>query len=283
MVDKFSTLYLQRGQSVSDSARLRGRLNALFNQVAERYADVFRRRFEIETGTSIRWQHGRWQFEEMWRSAEIRDVLDAVTVMYKVIADAEHLTPANMRSGSIANEWVAEVGRAMREENVGYTVDKNGVVHFFVDQEFEKNRVSALAGLTGSRLGAVNAAFLDAYRHLDATPPDTKAAVRSMFEALETMSKLIVPSADRLTKNLCNQKLKEAALGAVGGDEVQQEALGQMFASLGYWVEGVHQYRHGQRAEEPVAPDVRTAVLILSSGASHLRHLVQIEQQLRSS
>ena len=46
-----------------------------------------------------------------------------------------------------------------------------------------------------------------------------------------------------------------------------------MCNSLGLWVEAVHNYRHGQRAEEPVAPSVDTAVLILSVGAAHLRQL----------
>jgi hypothetical protein len=81
-----------------------------------------------------------------------------------------------------AEKWKSFVVRVLREENVGYTVDHQCGVHYFVDEEFERNRASTLAVLGHPRYLSMRAAFDDAYRHMDSNPRDTKASVRSMFE-----------------------------------------------------------------------------------------------------
>jgi len=254
--------------------RFRRRLAAYFGEyVIETHSFYCRQLFERETGGKVPRYGSGWSFPELFKSSELRDVLDAITITFRTLH--------TYKGVESATRWREFVSRAMREENVGYSLDDKCVVHFYVDQEFERNRAAAVAALDAPQFGGVRAAFDDAYRHLDADPRDTKAAARSIFEALEIMAKLIVPDAPRLTRNLCVQKLREACISAAGVDTTEQRVLGDLFTSLGYWVDGVHDYRHGQPGHESVAPSEQTAVLILSTGTAYLRELASL--QLRRS
>jgi hypothetical protein len=267
-MSRFSQLYLDRGKATRDNVRFRRRLAAYFSETHE---DSLGRScinaYQRETGAEVKWSSSGLMFSSVFRDAEIRDVLDAITVVYDVLRGSRYSPTVDPM------KWRAFVARVLHEENVGYRVDQACVVHFHVDEEFERNRAAALSTLELPQLQGVRAAFEDAYRHLDADPQDAKASVRSMFEAVEMLAKLIVPSAERLTRSLCVQKLKDAVLAVSPQDQTQQESMAQSFASLGYWVEAAHEYRHGQRSEEAVAPSEDYAVLLVSTGTAHLRHL----------
>ncbi len=265
-VNRFSQLYLERGVPIRDSARFRHRLAAYFGERLDKEHNFdCRQTFERETGTAVPFSGTRWVFADVFKKAELRDVLDAITIVFLVLTAKSWPRQAS--------QWRAFVARAMQEENLGYRLDEMCVVHFHVDQEFERNRASTLSVLELPSYGAVRASFEDAYRHLDADPQDTKAACRSIFESIETMAKLIVPGADRLTRNLCVQKLKEACISVAPADATEREVLANMFTSLGYWVEAMHDYRHGQRSHDPVSPSEELAVLALSMGTALLRQL----------
>ena len=200
--NRFSQLYLERKGVTRDSERFRHRLSAFFSErVHERYNFLCRQLFERETGKEVPFRGQSWYFPDVFKQLEMRDVLDAITVTHTVLLQSN--------AAGLAREWLSFVARAMREEAVGYRVDADCVVHFHVDEEFERNRVATLSILEHPSFGAVRAAFEDAYWHLDASPQDTKAAVRSMFESVEIIAKVIDPKAERLTKNLCNQSLKD--------------------------------------------------------------------------
>jgi hypothetical protein len=171
-------------------------------------------------------------------------------------------------------------GYAMREENVGYRVDENCVVHYFVDQEFERNRVSVLAVLDSPRYTAVKTAFEDAYGHLDRDPRDTKAAVRSIFESLEILVRLIAPETKNLNKWIVQNTVKERCVAVGNGDATESTVSKGMFSSLAEWVDAVHYYRHGQATEEPVAPSEEMAIHILSTGSAYIRWLCQFDAVL---
>lgn len=267
-MDRFSQLYLERGVPSRDSARFRHRLAAYFwERLDKEHNFDCRQAFERETGTAVPFSGSRWVFANVFKNAELRDVLDAITIVFDVMQEKGWYRPAA--------SWRDFVIRAMHEENVGYRLDEQCVAHFHVDQEFERSRASTLSVLELPLFGAVRASFEDAYRHLDSDPQDTKAACRSIFEAVETMAKLIVPGADRLTRNLCVQKLKEACVGIAPDDATEREVLANLFTSLGYWVEAMHDYRHGQRSHSPVMPSEELSVLALSAGTAFLRQLAQ--------
>lgn len=265
-VNRFSQLYLERGAPSRDSERFRHRLAAFFWEWFDKdYNFACRQAFERETGIGVPFIGSRWVFAEVFKKAELRDVLDAITIVFNV------LSAKGLQRSALS--WRDFVVRAMHEENLGYRLDDKCVVHFHVDQEFERNRASTLTVLELPYYGAVRASFEDAYRHLDSDPQDTKAACRSIFESVETMAKLILPGADRLTRNLCVQKLKGACIDVASTDATECEVLGNIFTCLGYWVDAMHDYRHGQRSHDPVSPSEELAVLAISTGTAFLRQL----------
>ena len=44
------------------------------------------------------------------------------------------------------------------------------------------------------------------------------------------------------------------------------------------WVRSIHEYRHGQEVEEPAPPPLGLAVAMVSSGATYLRWLAELDQ-----
>jgi len=176
-------------------------------------------------------------------------------------------------------EWKQFVERALSEENMGYRLDKNCGVHFFVDEEFERNRFSTLSALDNQRYNASRAAYDMAYQYLDNDPIDTKGAVRSIFESIEILVKQMVPTKN-LNKWIVENTLKEKCLGAYENDETAKKIIVQMFDGFAQWVDALHNYRHGQPDQEPVAPPVNVAIYIISSGTSFLRWLIEINNRL---
>lgn len=263
---RFSLLYLERGQPTRDSVRFRNRLAAFFSESLSNHFNLpVTKLYEIETGAKVPSYGYGSVFADVFRKAELRDVLDAITIVYRVISAKQD------RRSALA--WLEFVARAMREENLGHKVDARCIVHYYVDQEFERNRAATVAVLERPEFAATKAAFEDAYRHLDAIPRDTKAAVRSMFEALEILARLIVPGAKNLNRWLAQNTLKKNCLAVTDGDTVEQEVLSRLFDGMAEWIDAIHNYRHGQASREPIAPSEDLAVFVLSTGSAYLRQL----------
>jgi hypothetical protein len=178
-------------------------------------------------------------------------------------------------------DWKLFVSRALVEENVGYRLDDECGVHYLVDGEFEHNRNATIRMLGETRYAAVRAAFDSAHNFLDPAALDTKAAVRSMFEALEILTKLMVKTQN-LNKFCAQNQLRDAAVKAIGLDPVAEKVLDATFQAFGEWINGLHLYRHGQGTAEPVAPPIELAVHILSTGSAYLRLLLEANQVAHS-
>ncbi|MBD5802285.1 hypothetical protein AZOA_17110 [Azoarcus sp. Aa7] len=263
---RFSQLYLERGTPTRDSKRFRNRLAAYFEKELSQHHDyAVTELYEVETGARVSGTPGFTRFSSVFEEGELRDVLDAVTIVFRALLAKG--------AGPHGSRWLHFVTRVFHEENIGYSIDGQGVVHFHVDQEFERNRASTLAVLQAAQFGAVRACFEDAYRHLDSDPADTKAAVRSMFEALETLARLCVPGAKNLNRRLAENGLKERCLEVAGGDATEQKVIGGFFDAYADWIDALHLYRHGQPSTEPVAPSEELAVYVLSTGSANLRQL----------
>jgi hypothetical protein len=228
--------------------------------------------FARETGASVPYAHGVASFPDVFRKLDMRDVLDAISLVYAAIQHRD--LHGVLRDPAVsARNWKEFVARAMREENIGYCVDDECVVHYHVDEEFERSRSATVAVLSLPKFANALSAHEDAYGHLDRTPPDTKAAVRSIFEAVEVIAKLILPSAQNLNKKMASDALKVACKAVAAQDVTEQACLDQMFLSLGEWINGVHLYRHGQGSHEPVAPSEELAIHTLSTGSAFARTL----------
>jgi hypothetical protein len=65
-------------------------------------------------------------------------------------------------------------------------------------------------------------------------------------------------------------------------DETARRPAAKMLGSLKDWVDAAHFYRHEQGVEDVVAqPPLKLAVYIVSTGASHVRWLAEIDTSLQ--
>jgi hypothetical protein len=270
---RFSQLYLAPGELAQDSDRMRRRLAAvvlgdLERNVGAELATTITRR--LGTG-GPRNTFSQLDWTAYFRSAEIRDVLDTVTVAFEVLQREQRRQQAA--------SWLREVRTIFREERVRYRVDDNAVVHFAVDEQFERDRASTLAGLGVVRYAAAREAFQHAYEVLAEVPPNGKLALRGVFEALEIIFKLFFPRSQRLGGNELRQFLKPEIDRRYAGDPAALRSAQKLHNSLVEWVEGMHFYRHGQGVEEPTQPPLDVAILGVSTGAAFLRWLLEFDPE----
>jgi hypothetical protein len=270
---RFSQVYLDRRTPLRDSVRFRNRLCAYYSQLLiGDYTYKIVNIVEAETGAKIlRGQYGP-DLTYFFEMGEPRDILDAITLIYRVIYDAGNRTGAE--------SWKNFVARTLREENLAYRLDSKCGVHYFVDEEFERNRFSTLQTLDHPKYSGVRHAYEAAYRHMDSNPADTKAAVRSMFESLEILVRVMIPTAKNLHKKLVENTLKQQCLKLYANEPTALNVASELFDGFGDWVNGLHNYRHGQPSEQPVAPSEEVAVYVLSSGSAFLRWLIGINNDL---
>jgi hypothetical protein len=273
---RFSLLYIDRGKPGPDSDRFRKRLSAFYYEKLNDFQDNIIREIHKELGATIPYGPGGFSIGGFFEKAPLRDILDSVTIIYTVLKPRVY---PRYSSSSLQNEWFSFVQRVFKEENLHYRIDNEGVVHFLVDEEFERNRISLLRCLENKRYEGVKAAFEDAHSHLDSDPMNKKAALRSMFESVEILTKLMVPGITRLNKSVVQKDLKEIALKKYIHDEVAARTVGIIFNGFSEWVDALHNYRHGQGKEEPVEPPLEFAVYVLSSGASFLRWLIEMDEK----
>jgi hypothetical protein len=229
---------------------------------------------EMETGAKVPFGYDSYRIDSFIEKSETRDVLDAITIIYRVLIGSG--VPRQVKR---AEDWRSFVSRVLREENFGYKLDSKCGVHYFVDEEFERNRFSTLSILDDPKYNATKAAYEDAYRYMDSNPMDTKAAVRSMFESIEILVRQMVET-NNLNKWVVENSLKEKCLSLYGEDETALKVTSGLFDGFASWVDALHNYRHGQASDEPVAPSEGVAIYVLSSGSAFLRWLAEINSQL---
>jgi len=263
----FSRTYLERGAPTQDKPSFRNRLSQYLIVLQASKKTGIASYFRLEAGFDVSWAFGGPDFASFFNLSDIATVLDSVTLTWRYLERTSSLQ---------SRDWHAFVSRTLREENMSYTLDEKCGVHFFIDEEFERNRVSALKCLDSPRYSGVRKAFEDAHRHLDTQPPDTKASVRSAFEALEILARLIDPSSKNLNQYMVKEKLRPLA-EAQATHPAEKSTIENLFNGLAYIVTSLHNYRHGQGSEAPVAPTLTVAVFVLSTVAAFLRWLVEVD------
>jgi hypothetical protein len=177
-----------------------------------------------------------------------------------------------------AEYWIEQVARIFKEENVQYRVDEVGVVHFAVDEEFERARLASLAVLKPPRYANVLAAYERTYRELDKIPPDGKEAIRATFSALEGLFKLMFERANRLGSDEVQTYLRPYLEQRYAGQTPALLVAQKLAGGLKEWVTGAHQYRHEQGQEEVVQPPLGLAIATVGAGAAYLRWLAELDQ-----
>lgn len=266
----FSQVYCDRVAPISDSEVFRRRLASFCKAKFPEYNHLLGRYLEYELGFKFE-QTAYYDFTELFLKIDLPRMLNSITLIYRFFHPGKDIVKAG--------NWLVFVSRALNEENIGYYLDRSCGVHYLVDEEFSHNKVSALKCLETTKYAAVLAAFTDAHRHIDSNPPDSKAAIRSIFESLEILVRQMVETRN-LNKYAVEKLLKPIVLEKYRGDITATQAVDKVIDGFAQWVDGMHFYRHGQGQDEPVAPPMDFTILVLSSGASYLRWLVEIDSLL---
>ncbi|ODS03784.1 hypothetical protein AUC71_07710 [Methyloceanibacter marginalis] len=275
---RFSELYIERGAPERDSARMRRRLAALVSD-HDYLGDL---RSELQHSLGIDGPSGNYgyQWVEFYKQAALRDVLDSITVAWRLLA-------RNVQSGSLwdrsaPGRWVKDIGQILREENLPYELDARGGVHLTVDQEFERNRATVIAGLDAARYANVAQNLENAHSELSAVTPDGRGAIRAAFDSVEGLFKLMFPKEPRLTAPSARTKLAPVLQKMTDGNPPASAAAAKMLGSLCEWVASCHNYRHEHGKPEVLEPPRSMAVLLVSTAASYLRWLAEIDAWLKS-
>jgi hypothetical protein len=244
---------------------MRRRIYRLFNEL-ELSRHVTGAKIELELGARVPLASGAVYWSKFFLECELRDLLDVVTVVFRVAAGKR------LRA---AFSWIEGVSAIFKEENVGYRVDPLGIVHFAIDGEFEHVQACAVAALQDARYGAARSHYEAGQRALDATPPETREAIRQTFDCVETIFKLMFPDVARLGSTEATKKIKPCLEAAYVGTE--RDSLARMLDAFKEWINGAHPYRHGQGVEEPDNPSVSTAVLSVTIASAFIRWLAELD------
>lgn len=212
-----------------------------------------------------RWTHIAVQLD-------LRDVLDSITLIYRFLKRFEH------RGKRLDEDFLTSVAAVFQEEQVRYRVDSEGGVHFAVDTEFERMRVSTIAAIGSQRYDGVRTAFDGAFAALDLPAPDGKAAMRSVFFATEGLFRLMFPKAHQLSAGEVTKHLKPAVDRYYLGQTPAIKLAQKQIASFTDWIDGAHFYRHEPGSEEPAQPPIELAIYFISQAGGHIRWLAQLDR-----
>ena len=264
----YSELYLRPQSLQDDSARMRTQIAAAFdahidfkNEEDDKVANLLRR----TTGTSLPSGSYGIYWSNFFEKGEIRDILDLITCVHYVLR------------GPRAAKWHTDIQFVFDRQNMKYMFGDDGAVRLRVDEAFETGRQTVIAALNLPRYGAAKAAFEAGYKLLSATSPDGKHAVRDIFEAIEIVFKLMFPETNRIGAPELGSHLKPLIETRYAADAPARKSALRLLDQLKEWVAAAQFYRHGQGQEEPNQPPLELAVLLMSSGASHLRWLLELD------
>jgi hypothetical protein len=256
----FSKTYLKQpaGQN-KDSARLRNRLGAFAWKMDEATRGAFVQLVEAETGAKVPYGVATHDVGKFFATAEMRDVLDAVTCMTRALRE---------RYGARdAEEWIAFCQRAFAEEGMANSIDDAGEAHYVVDVAFHETADSVIAALSREPFAGAGACMNKAVEEITKAKPDGKHAIRDTFEGVETVFKVVTKTTKDLTTANIDALLRPIVDRRFPDKHpIAKGAAQQTLESLKDWTNACHKYRHGQKAEEPVEPPLDLAIVLVGNG-----------------
>jgi hypothetical protein len=267
--ERFSQVYIDRGAPIGDSPRMRHRLAAQIYEHNSLYGQrELARAAEVRIGVrGPYFEGGSWK--DHLPNWSLEDVLDLVTVAHGVLGEQLIGTYRDR-----AQEWwVKQVNPIFAEENVHFRVDARGGVHPYPDEEYARSRGATIAALQSSRYQNVLAEF---EAGSDSIGKDNKTAIRRTFGAAEGLFRLMFPWSPRLTAGEAEQ-LADRLRQFYNGDPTATAASAKLLASCKDWIDACHFYRHEPGQQEVAQPPTSLAVHLVSTGASFIRLLAEID------
>ena len=269
-MSRYSQLYIDQAGPVSDSPRARRRVGKLMERVTtDDTTPELRDLLERELGIRVKATYNI-EWISFCEKCDVRDFLDCITLANTFFVKRGQSAGARL--------WQLEVRRIFTEERLAYEIDESCVVHPAVDQEFQRNRRSTLAGLQNARYSNSLAAFERISDQLAEQPPNGKDAWRAIFSAVEGLFRLMFPSAPQLNAGAAETHLGSTIQQTHANDATAMRAANKQLASFRDWIDSSHNYRHEQGSEEPVQPPIDLAILAIINGTAFLRWLIHLDQ-----
>jgi hypothetical protein len=268
----FSEQYSERDAPPLDSKRFRLRIATAYEVMFPSHsrmpvADAIR----LKLGVEVPFGYGGYLFSEFFAEAELRDVMDAATIIFDVL-HARY-------SADAAGAWRAFVERAFKSENLPYRMDAKGGVHRVLDPEPDRNRTTALRSLAASRYTMVAAALGSAFAELERTRADAGKAVNDCLTAARTLVKLLTGANGALDKALIEASITPLVDRAYQADAAIASASRHIVSSFGNWADAANAFEHGGSRKPPAIVPAELAALLVSSGAAYIRWLVELDQR----
>jgi hypothetical protein len=270
--ERFSRSYAQPRDLTQDSDRARYRIAALFRET------IFKDHIEqlavyISRVVGVPVLGGGDRSLSDWNQfickCQTCDFLDTMTLVYRYLF-------WQVDEG-VAHWWRDVVRQIFAEEHLACQIDDVCGVHPAIDQEFQRNMISAVGSLQSHRYQNVSHLIETVSTHLYADPPNYKQAWRATLSAMEGLFGLMFPNA-RLTADEIEQRLLPVVQGAYKTDSIAQKAARAMLTGFQEWVEASVMYRHQPGVADAPQPPADIAILAISHGASLLRWLAGLDE-----
>jgi hypothetical protein len=272
---RFSHVYLRETELLQDSVRARRRLAAWLS--GNRDTDGLEGFLVAELGVDVSWAFGSVNWPKTLENYTIVDFLDSITLTYRYFAQKRSRP---MYDPNSHQRFIEICGRIFEEQNLSYTVDDSGGVHFKVDAQFAANTNASVLSLGAPRYANARAEFEKGLTAISSVIPDGKEGIRGVFGAAESIYRLMFPKAAKLTAADGSKNLQAIIQAIYPGDVVAQRAANKMINSFADWIDACHNYRHEQGVEEPSQPPLDLAIEMISAGAGFVRLLIQYDQRM---
>lgn len=267
---RFSQVYLTRPELLPDSVRMRRRIGLLVRHFGPSGLYSLMNR-ELGTNLSAAGSATDDYWPRALENVELRDALDVVTLVARYLDRSPNL-----------EDFISEARRIFSDEQVRYRIDERGGVHFAIDSEFERMRISTVTELALPRYQGVRDLFEGAFNALDKTPPDGKSGIRSGFFAAESLFRLMFPNAHQLSAAEVQKHLRPLVDKVYEGQKPAVYLAQKQVAAFREWIDGAHFYRHEPGSEEPAQPPLDLAIYVITQAGGHLRWLAKLDRTIRT-
>jgi hypothetical protein len=277
----FSRNYLRSENMLSDDPRSRHRIVAYLKEYfVGKSAEVGR---HVEKKLGIKCVEGSSypyvDWEGFLGKLPTVDFLDVLT------ATMQFRPNYTTMSGRIAvkHDLVDYIRRVFSEQNLAYRIDDKGGIHPLIDAEFTSNTNSIIRNLTELSLTAALAHVQAADRAMMPQMFDGRQAIRSTFDAVENLLKVIDPKKTQLGATQARDTLGNFLVVVDRASPEEGRATTKLIEALADWVDAAHNYRHAPGGAEPSQPSEAFTVAFVSQGFSYIRWICDLYATKRSA
>lgn len=268
----FTGSYRKPAEPLPDSRRARVRLGTHLRMLLTRggssdwfdYQEFVKRKCGIDLDA-----HNEYVVDQELQKLPIEDLLDVITHTYRYFV-------SRGLGGDVL--WLGEVRLIFQQEHLAYRVDEKCGIHPLIDNAFESQRQSTIGVLNSFRYNATRLLLEGAIEAMEESPPNTRSAVRQIFEAAENLAKIVTKTNKDLDERLVKSDV-DAFIRSSGGaaDASQNQASSRLVTSFAHWVNAGHAYRHAKSDTELHVPELNFAIAYLSSGMAFLRWFAELD------